>query len=640
MKATPVILLLLAAGVAAAAVNDIFGWSQQQSGGGTKSIPLTGVAAGEVIVMDSSGVPQARPLLTSDITGLDNSISGLRLPPLSGYTLRQTIGTMSGLAGSGVSGASYNGRNGNVFIVRNVSLANGEEYEMTPDGRLIRTITNSGFEDTEAVEWVGYDTVNACDVVLVCEEDHTTAANDSRISLCRLTAGATSLTRTGTGNVSTATAYSGNNMGNLGLESICYDPLRGVIYYTAEKQTSAVSDNTQGTGAAKIFTRSITWAGGTYSFGAESVLCSINGLFSGTLTDVSDMAFDAVTDTILLLSDESDKVVRISRAGTVLEQLATPGTQPEGLAVSPDGKNLWVTGEPQEFYRYSAGAGQVGTGGNTFTANQYFPDGTASFPSIAFASQTAVGFRVSGTGNGLYVSTGGTDKLYLNSAGVGLQSNGLIAWSSTGAPNGTADAVLQRKAARTVQAGAAASGSPLTYTVQIGEDSRGGTDTNIAGASGTIRPGTGTGTGAVSSLLIDTPTIGTTGTTAQTYATRITVNSGAVTVTPPLVATNIVLTPNTTTYAATTNLDFALNSLTTVTLAGNVTFTTSNLAAGRSVTVRVISDASLRTFAFPGWVFIGAAAPASIAASKTGVLTLTSFGTTDADVVAAWAVQP
>jgi len=74
-------------------------------------------------------------------------------------------------------------------------------------------------------------------------------------------------------------------------------------------------------------------------------------------------------------------------------------------------------------------------------------------------------------------------------------------------------------------------------------------------------------------------------------------------------------------------------------LTGDITFASSNLVAGRSVTARIVNGATLRTLAFPaGWVFVGAK-PADIAASKTGILTATAFGTTDADVVAAWAVE-
>jgi hypothetical protein len=77
----------------------------------------------------------------------------------------------------------------------------------------------------------------------------------------------------------------------------------------------------------------------------------------------------------------------------------------------------------------------------------------------------------------------------------------------------------------------------------------------------------------------------------------------------------------------------------TRTAAGNITFTASNYRVGSIKTVRVIPGASLRNLTFPaGWVFVGIK-PASVAANKTGILTVTSFGTTEGDCVAAWAVQ-
>lgn len=100
------------------------------------------------------------------------------------------------------------------------------------------------------------------------------------------------------------------------------------------------------------------------------------------------------------------------------------------------------------------------------------------------------------------------------------------------------------------------------------------------------------------------------------------------------------LTASTTTFAASTALDFAATSLTTVTLTGNVVFTTSGLAAGRTLTLRIVGDGSIRTLGFPAWKFVGSTAPATIAASKVAVLSLVSFGTTDADVVAAYSVEP
>src|SRR4051812_18111156 len=103
---------------------------------------------------------------------------------------------------------------------------------------------------------------------------------------------------------------------------------------------------------------------------------------------------------------------------------------------------------------------------------------------------------------------------------------------------------------------------------------------------------------------------------------------------------NLIFGTSTLTYAATTNIDLDGASLQTVSLTGNVTFTTSNRASGKSVSVRIICDASTRNFTFPSWVPLGAALPASIAASKTAVLSLTCYGPNDTDIVAAYAAQP
>lgn len=99
----------------------------------------------------------------------------------------------------------------------------------------------------------------------------------------------------------------------------------------------------------------------------------------------------------------------------------------------------------------------------------------------------------------------------------------------------------------------------------------------------------------------------------------------------------LILTQDTLTYSATTDIDLN-RKVGTLSLTGNVTFTTSNRAAGKSVTIRIISDGSTRNFTFPSWVFVGTA-PTSIAAGKTAILTLTAFGTADTDIVAAYAVQ-
>jgi hypothetical protein len=58
------------------------------------------------------------------------------------------------------------------------------------------------------------------------------------------------------------------------------------------------------------------------------------------------------------------------------------------------------------------------------------------------------------------------------------------------------------------------------------------------------------------------------------------------------------------------------------------------------VTVKLAAGGSARTLAFPGWTFVGAAAPTTLAANKVGVFTVTMFDTTDAAAVCAYAAQP
>jgi hypothetical protein len=78
----------------------------------------------------------------------------------------------------------------------------------------------------------------------------------------------------------------------------------------------------------------------------------------------------------------------------------------------------------------------------------------------------------------------------------------------------------------------------------------------------------------------------------------------------------------------------------THTLTGDPTYTSSNRTAGRTVTIKVIAGGSARTLAFPAWIFVGAAAPTTLASGKVGILTVTFFDTTDAGAVAAWSAQP
>jgi hypothetical protein len=86
--------------------------------------------------------------------------------------------------------------------------------------------------------------------------------------------------------------------------------------------------------------------------------------------------------------------------------------------------------------------------------------------------------------------------------------------------------------------------------------------------------------------------------------------------------------------SGTVNLDFSadVGVPQNITLTGNITFTTSNLTAGRSKTVRLAAGGSTRTITYPAWVAFGAALPTSLASGATLIVSLFANSTTDASV--------
>lgn len=100
---------------------------------------------------------------------------------------------------------------------------------------------------------------------------------------------------------------------------------------------------------------------------------------------------------------------------------------------------------------------------------------------------------------------------------------------------------------------------------------------------------------------------------------------------------------NTLTPAASVAIDTSpvLPVFNSLALNQNTTFTTSNLGNGRSASVRVICDGTTRTLTFPGgWTWLGSGVPpTSLAANDVGYLSITAYGATDADVVAAWSYE-
>lgn len=253
--------------------------------------------------------------------------------------------------------------------------------------------------------------------------------------------------------------------------------------------------------------------------------------------------------------------------------------------------------------------------------------------------------------------------LLSTSNGFVIPKNIPFAWvNGFDSVNGTPDVAIYRGGVATVELGYdVGSGSAVDYTLKAAD---GITGTNVSGGDLSLSSGDSTGNTA-SAIIVKVPTAGASGTGARTAAevarftsaglsltvgvysgngsglTNLTQSqiSGVTTTDRPQLA-NVRITHSTLTYAATTDIDMDTDGFQTVTLTGDITFTTSNRAAGRSKTIRIVGDSSLRTFTFPAWTFIGATAPASLEANKDAVLTITAFGTADTDIIAAYAVEP
>ena len=155
-----------------------------------------------------------------------------------------------------------------------------------------------------------------------------------------------------------------------------------------------------------------------------------------------------------------------------------------------------------------------------------------------------------------------------------------------------------------------------------------GTTTSTAGifTSGTIATLNST-TGIVATLNSTTGTVQTLTSSTATVSEIVATKNIAINVTTLATATG------------TQNLDFTSQGYLTHSITGDITYTASNYAAGKSLSVRITCDGTQRNLTFPtNWVFVGSK-PTAIAASKIAILSVTSFGATEANTVAAYAVQ-
>ena len=215
--------------------------------------------------------------------------------------------------------------------------------QVSKTGALIDSMTlapgsspqGTDFYDTEGISYVGGGK-------FVLNEER-----DRQVNLFSYVAGGT-LHR-----ADAKTVKLGTTIGNIGLEGVTFDPVSGHYIFVKEKDPRA------------IFDTSIDFAAGTASNGSPATLESMN-LFDPALVstlDFSDifalsnlptLAGDPTFNQLLIISQESGKIVQVDRAGSVKHTLSivadagdvisVPDMTMEGVTMDRNG-NLYVVNE-------------------------------------------------------------------------------------------------------------------------------------------------------------------------------------------------------------------------------------------------------------------------------------------------------
>ncbi|MCH8046875.1 MAG: SdiA-regulated domain-containing protein [Planctomycetes bacterium] len=254
------------------------------------------------------------------------------------------------------SGVAYNFDTNRVYIVDNQDSNNSEEtniYEYDLSGTLIRTIDlgtkdfPNRFDDTEGIVYMGKD---GNDFMFAVIEEGLGIINEITIP-----PGTTDITINKTDAGTSSTTISPNPAGgfgdNKGLEGIAWDSVADIFYVVDEKTPNF---------GVYLVQRNGSTADPLSPLDITNLAAGEPGV-SDPVTDLADVFF--ANDYLSLLSEESEVILKVRLSdNTIVEQYPAelgqtiedrlPLTDPEGLAFSPDGFDMFVVGERRQLYHY------------------------------------------------------------------------------------------------------------------------------------------------------------------------------------------------------------------------------------------------------------------------------------------------
>lgn len=226
---------------------------------------------------------------------------------LSGYG-SAGIYHLDDVLASEASAVTYNWDTGSLYVI-------GDEgdylVEVDGMGNTLSSMPLSGFEDPEGLTYIGSGRVLIAEERIqdLFELEYDAGASVSRASLTRWDIGP--------------------DVGNIGLEGVSYDPATGRIVGVKEKSPQAVYDITLGP--------------------SPNAVVDLLNVPVGLL-DLSDVV-QIGGDRLLILSQESGKLVEVDANGSVLDELDLSffSTSAEGVTMNGDGV-IYVVAEGHPFY--------------------------------------------------------------------------------------------------------------------------------------------------------------------------------------------------------------------------------------------------------------------------------------------------
>jgi uncharacterized protein YjiK len=244
----------------------------------------------------------------------------------------RTVAPPNNLLAQEASAVTYNWDTNTLFVVGDGSTA---ITQVSLSGQLIDTMTlaqNAGqpqgtqFYDLEGITYIG--------------NGQFVFAEERYRQLNRFTyAAGTTL-----GAAGVQTVKLGTTVGNVGIEGLSYDPLTGGYIVVKEKDPIG------------IFQTTVNWAAGTASNGSAGTVNAVN-LFNPALLGVLDIADvfalsnlpslqgTAFEQQLLVLSEESGRLVQVDRSGNIVATLNLGiAAQHEGVTMDRNGV-LYVVNE-------------------------------------------------------------------------------------------------------------------------------------------------------------------------------------------------------------------------------------------------------------------------------------------------------